>query len=66
MFGLGLQEIVVLAVVALLLFGPRFFARKVTRVVDGFKGAHENFQNSKNEEPGAVKILARQAGGPTA
>lgn len=53
MFGLGFQECLILAVVALLLFGPRFFARKVNGVVDAFKGAHENFQTAKNEEPKA-------------
>ena len=53
MFGLGIAEIAVIIFLALLLFGPKFFLKRLSGIQEGFKDFGKSFSEGK-EEPSAL------------
>ena len=54
MFGLGIQEVIIILVVALLIIGPKKLpdlARSLGKALREFKGATEDFKQSLEIEP---------------
>ena len=47
MLGLGFTEILLIFAIALLVFGPRFFQRKILSVKESLTGFHEAMASSK-------------------
>ena len=62
MFGLGMQEVIIILVVALLIIGPKKLpdlARSLGKALREFKGAADDFK--QNPETGKQSAVAKSA-----
>jgi Sec-independent protein translocase protein TatA len=59
MFGLGIGEIAVIIFLALLIFGPKFFAKRLEGIQESFQGFSKSFKSGQDDvaalPPGSEK-----------
>lgn len=57
MFGFGLGEWVLILLIALLLFGPRWFVKAGSTLGESFSGFTRGLKSGQQDEPATTKAL---------